>query len=309
MRTFEYERLIAKMYNLSFINRFPPRFNRLVAAIARVVTCDLAEGGFIRSVDAPMADMDHTRRLLRLTVLRPIHSRGRTSGMAVNEDKLRRQALQLAECLNGDWRRPLTTHYCPGLHCCRDERHCADRIVSLLIEIFLDSLHTCSPSSNKWWTFEPSMVPVVGLMSCHQLLQRAAPSAWGQESEEAADEGEQEELDGQAAFRRNCAKKARSTFECVTSGDSDQEALIALWATEPLEHLNHNLQHVDSKMNMNALLDATDPCGPIFQAQTKLWNMITSNDAADLPLSFLLRHFEHLGSEGCHLACCLLMLR
>ena len=61
VRTFQYEQLIPKVYNMCFINRFPPRYNRLVLVIAKLVRTDLNAGGFILDLEAPAAGLEHEK--------------------------------------------------------------------------------------------------------------------------------------------------------------------------------------------------------------------------------------------------------
>ena len=67
--------------------------------------------------------------------LRPIFTRGRTSGKAIHEADLREQADKIVTLLNGDWRKPLFTHYCQN--CCQGPADCAGKIVALIGTAFI----------------------------------------------------------------------------------------------------------------------------------------------------------------------------
>ena len=71
----------------------------------------------------------------------------------------------------------------------------------MLARAFIEPMGVSLPSTNKWYTHEPSMVPVAALHLIHNILGRAVPDALGQE--QALDD-EDKEGDGDEDFHRHC---------------------------------------------------------------------------------------------------------
>ncbi len=102
-------------------------------------------------------------------------TRGRVDlGSAVNENLLQDLRTRLGEMLNGDVRRVGTQHFCRGRECCANVREASLKLADLLVSAFWEVLSSVQPSTSRWHTFEPAIVPQTGLLLIHGLGQRLA---------------------------------------------------------------------------------------------------------------------------------------
>ena len=67
-----------------------------------------------------------------------------------------------------------------------------------------------------------------------------------------------------------CAKCTKH----VKLPDAAAPTMLALWATEPLDKLNHHIQYADH--SPNSLADFTAVDGPLQQVQERFFDMITN---------------------------------
>ena len=78
IKQFAYRKFIPKIYACCFVYRFCPRLNKLVKQVRARVAQQLTDGGFVASGQpAPREWRDHVVRVLRMTILRSLHTRGR----------------------------------------------------------------------------------------------------------------------------------------------------------------------------------------------------------------------------------------
>ena len=281
--TFRLTRVIPRVYALAFTCRFPPRYNRLLRAMSHLIHQDLLQGGYVHCADPPAECQTHTAHVLRLTLLRPLHTKGRSNSEVRGEAFLLHTRQRLCGLLNGDVRRNRVTHYCRG--CCNGYEDCARKIMDVLLVAFLEQLGSVLPSTNKWWTYEPAMVPATALLLLHGLLQRAVVAAYSREADQEID-GEDENVD----FHKYAQAKVRQTLDFVRAPESPVDLAIALWASEGLDKLSATMQHIDA--HGKSLLDATHPNGPAMDAERYAYRIVTG--AAEIeapPLSAIVHHF------------------
>ena len=87
---FKFHGLMARMYALAFVSRFPPRHNRILAKFRAKMLESLCGGKFIPGGEPNGEDMFHTHAILSLIILRPLRTRGRVACIeATNEEMLR----------------------------------------------------------------------------------------------------------------------------------------------------------------------------------------------------------------------------
>ena len=115
--------------------------------------------------------------MLRLTLLRPVKSRGRDGGAPHDDEKLAGIAQNLREMCNGDLRLRTMAHFCPP-DCCKATGRKNRRMVAVerttmaLSDAWFNGLG-CQCAQSKWYTFEPVLSQQVGGMLWCQVLPRA----------------------------------------------------------------------------------------------------------------------------------------
>ena len=131
-------------------------------------------------------------------------------------------------------------------------------------------LGTVLPSSNKWWTFEPTLC-LQGLGAlCHSVLGRTFAKAFQDhtpESDYAAAVDNPNEDDYHVFMSKKIAKSLTST-----SMDSHIQLAHILWISEPVDLLDARIQHLDAH-SMAAVDLANMNCGPLVDLQATLGNL------------------------------------
>ena len=199
---------------------------------------------------------------------------------AKHEPAIRLKMASLEGALTACIRRGRFAHVCPG--CCKNVGDAAKKIISSLRDAFFNDLSTARPSTAKWYTFEQSMVPQVGLIMISLALPRAAALA--------LEYGDPDKQDDE--FRVRVTKKANSTKSALASPDHWEDSVFALWGGEPAETLNQTLQHLEC--DGQAVVLSTRPNGCVFECQAELFRRATSHPDTMFPLSFLVFHFALL---------------
>ncbi len=67
-----YKKLVPKCFSVAFILRFGPRYDRVLKALVKMVERDLLEGGYFAGTPAPEHALDHTYRILSMTLMREL---------------------------------------------------------------------------------------------------------------------------------------------------------------------------------------------------------------------------------------------
>jgi hypothetical protein len=79
VKTFKLQQLIPRCYSISFTFRFPPRFNKLLKVLRIRILNDLLNGGYVADAEVDREMTRHTERILSLTLLRPLRTRGQNA--------------------------------------------------------------------------------------------------------------------------------------------------------------------------------------------------------------------------------------
>ena len=306
IRTFALDKLIPRNYAVAFTFRFPPRFNRLVRLLRVKIEHDLHMGGYVPNGTSQPEWLDHTSKMLALTLLRPLRTRGRDVGSTgVNEKLLRELHQLLCSLLNTDVRKRGVGHCCNG--CCKNLRETsakiADAVVTAIVELIPDKLG----STNKLYTMEQAIYSVCAFSLVHYLGEDVIPLAIGHlepdvvnnDADAAAAEADE------APFQTYCNRKARQASAAASDVQHNVNNVIALWAGEPLEKLSNTLQHLeapasekekqtarDRERKRHCLIEATRKYGIVHEAEVELTSRATSSKATGFPLTLLCHHFE-----------------
>ena len=67
--------LVPRMFNFAFCLQFPPRYNVLVKSFAEHVEKDLSTGGYFFGISPADANIEHTKNIVHITLLRPNRTR------------------------------------------------------------------------------------------------------------------------------------------------------------------------------------------------------------------------------------------
>ena len=105
---FRYDKLIPRLFHLTWRLRFPARWRRYMHVVRKTIEADLSRGGFFPGVDPPAANRRRTECVLRL------HTRGRADldgGGAKSEETLLRKRDQLLAAFPGDVRRACCEYF------------------------------------------------------------------------------------------------------------------------------------------------------------------------------------------------------
>ena len=111
---FRHDKLIPRLFHLTWCLRFPARWRRYMHVVRKTIEADLSRGGFFPGVDPPAANRRRTECVLRLTLLRPLRTRGRVDldgGGAKSEATLLRKRDQLLAAFPGDIRRACCEYF------------------------------------------------------------------------------------------------------------------------------------------------------------------------------------------------------
>jgi len=294
IRAFALTKLIPKCHSINFTFRFPPKFNRLVRMLRNKIHSDLISGGYISG--AEQSDQTaiwqlHTSRMLSLTLLRSLRTRGRdqSSSSGFNEDYLRELQRLLTTMLTGDIREPRVTHLCMG--CCTGPADAAIKLSDGLQAAFVEQLVSKNPSTIKYYTMETALTSSGGLFMTHQLAPQVFPAAIDVQLDESLDNEGNEVQEDEMKFRRYCHRKAKQAKETAEDPESEVNLVLALWSGEPLEKLNNTLQHAEALGK--CMLDATYRYGPIYQAEVELYRRSSSSPSTFYPLEFIEYHFSN----------------
>ena len=214
--------------------------------------------------------------VLSMTILRPIRTRGRDIGEAMNEKLLLEIYEALVSLLTGDIRQPRAMRLCFG--CCRDAREAALKVVDAIMMAYVELLADKQPSTSKLYTIQ------------HSLRAEMLPLAIGETLEDLQlDDGDNNDANDADDFHRMCHRKARQAREAAQDEDFPVDLCLATWATEPHDKLFAALQHADAEGN--SILDLTWKDGPVFNAEKELFRRAMSSSSTMFPLDMLVHHF------------------
>jgi len=295
VKVFSLTALIPKCYALNFVFKFPYKYNRLVKIIRNKIEQDLVTGGYVEIANDEHGVSDqeaewalHTSRILSLTLLRQLRTRGRdaASSIGINEALLRSLYELLRKLLNGDIRGTRVTHLCRG--CCAGPRDCAAKLSDGIIVGYVEPMVSKTPATNRNYTLEQALSASGGLCLVHDLAGQTIPPAIGQPCEEEQDNNGEVE-DEAANFRKYVNRKQSQAKGAVETENFSMDISVATWAGETIEGLNNTFQH--SEDVGKCMLDATHERGPVFEAEVELHKRIMSSSDTMFPLEFLVHHF------------------
>ena len=142
-----------------------------------IVQSDLESGGHFPGVAPPSEYKTHLRVMLRITLLRPLFTRGRRGELSTPkmEDELTELARIIEIAFNGDIR----AYYCmfydvDGTVTMMEAAVACANVVSRLA----DDLGRDLASTHRWHTIEPSLTRQGVLAILHNLLRRGVHSAF-----------------------------------------------------------------------------------------------------------------------------------
>ena len=228
--------------------------------------------------------------VLSMTILRPIRTRGRDIGEAINEKLLLEIYEALVSLLTGDIRQPRAMHLCFG--CCRDAREAALKVVDAIMMAYVELLADKQPSTSKLYTIQHSLRSGAGFFMVHGFGAEMIPLAIGETLEDVQlDDGDNNDANDADDFHRMCHRKARQAREAAQDEDFPVDLCVATWATEPHDKLFATLQHADADAEGNSILDLTWKDGPVFNAEKELFRRAMSSSSTMFPLEMLVHHF------------------
>ena len=293
VKTLTCESLIPKCCAVSFVMRFTPRLNRYLKALREIIERDLLNGGFVAGGIVDEECTSHTARIISMTLLRSLRSKGRDNEKQGRHEPLLRELYdKLVSLLNGDVRLLKFCHICNS--CCKNAREAAVKIEDAMVTAYAELLGADRPSTSRWYTFEPTLVHQGGVALIHDLGREFGHSALGVVEEVVdLDEGGINDRPGQDAqdvgFQAYVAKKLRRACDAHLDPEHKMDIVQALWAVEPLGKLNANLQYRDNAGD--AFLDACYQKGVVYETESDIFLRATSSAESAYPLSFLVHHF------------------
>ena len=140
------------MHAVAYVGASISDFNVLVQSMCAVVSSQLE---YVQCSSVPNYPRRHAESLLDLTLMRPLHTSGRNDGEAVEHDRAMWKRNMLLSFANGDWRSSNLRHFCAG--CCADRSEVVAKMTRALSVVFLEPLGATLPSTNTWWTIQPTM--------------------------------------------------------------------------------------------------------------------------------------------------------
>ena len=287
--TFKHVVLMPRLYTLAFCLRFAPRFSSLVRRLFMIVDKDLRNGGFFGNVRPTDRDLKHTRAILRLTLLRPLYTKGRDSQVSLvkQEPELRELEKRLLDAYQGDIRRNRTEYIGP-----LDLRAAVYAQVMSVVHAFLEPIRVSLQAANKWWTHERSLISQGGGLAFHNLPGGAVVENFGDDSG-GGDDAEQLENEEEDDFHNICKRRVALAKEYCEDPDHQYNILVATWTTEPTDKLDSQLQHQDlNQADGHSLIDLAHPVGSVHKCQQKLFLMASGSSNCDVTLSDFDYHFS-----------------
>ena len=284
--TFTQKELIPNLHAVAFTCGLPANHRALANATQEILQADFATDYFPRSAP-PVAAAQHSRNVLKLTLLRSKDTRGRdqADGDAHKAEELEALAEAVVSFFNGDWRLPVCQHYCSGPDCCESREDAVDRGSALMMRVIFDELGKKLPSCIKFDTF-PVHLERQGLgMMLHDSLSRVLRSAF--ERQEA---GEEQETDGDiAAWKLYAMRLLNRSLDFADDESSRMFVASACAVTTPLDKLSNRLQHLDSVGS--GIMELVSPTGLLHECQIHLWALL--NDWSELEHSSDLDTLDH----------------
>ena len=131
INTLSYRSVIPKLYALCFSCRFATRRDILMAKMAKLIEADLGNGGYHAGTPPPPEFVKHTERVLRLTLRRPLHTKGRQQSEGHDEKWIESLCTTIQSLANGDIRLSCVSHFCQG--CCSGMRDCAAKLAHAVV--------------------------------------------------------------------------------------------------------------------------------------------------------------------------------
>jgi hypothetical protein len=222
--------------------------------------------------------------MLRVTLLRPLHTRGRGSlSEPVCQQTLLETAARIQKIFTGDIRVPVCSFLDDFAECSIIE---VVESMGLLVNERVDSLGASPPSTNKWWTLEPSLVGQGTLAILHDILRRGVYRTFRSAAiVEPVDDNVEED------FHTRMNRKEAKCKEDAAGPQLGLAIIQALWAAEPVDKLNQSIQHED--FQSRAAFDLTHPRGLIYECQLRYFTMITSDPQDPAPLTSIVHHYNH----------------
>lgn len=239
--------------------------------------------------DPPAEWKDWASWVLRLTLLRPLKTRGRgPESVPHAEMKLKILYDELLECLrHTNVRSGKIVHYCTG--CCSNAVEASNKLTSLIITAFAQHLGDKLPSTSRWYTLECSIIYQAAMLLIGRLLKRVARETIVNRGRDESSSSSDGPVNSDEEFKKRANRKVRQASEALDSAEHAITVTTALWSTEPVDSLNEILQHGDEVGSI--LVDASCSGGCISQAEEELFLRGHSHPDTPFPLSALSAHF------------------
>lgn len=285
--------MIPKLYHSVKACSHVANYNRLLRAVHDLIDDELDWHPY---VCPDLSFEQHARAMMTATLLRPCRTRGRApeEAPAVLQHRAEHHCERMLQWFTGDWRAPRCAYFQRSSSEVVSREDVVSGMTRAFHDAFLELLGCSTPSTSRWYTFEPALTLVCGGLLCHRLLARAFEKAFNRELDVVIEDprvkqgGEERELSWQEVNSLSLQKAANFLLH----EPSAQHMLLTMVATEPLDALNQRLQHLDA--TSCCLRDLTNSnSGVLVVAQRRLSNLLLD---ADSPVA-LHDVFEHFGAS------------
>jgi hypothetical protein len=155
-----------------------------------------------------------------------------------------------------------------------------------LTTAFAEHLGDAPPSTNRFYTFEPTLVNQTGILMIHDLGAAVGDIAF----DGGDDDGDESGGDDPDNFHKYAAQKSKKSKDAFTDPQHKVTMMVSLWASEALDKFNSIMQHAD--FAGKGLLDAVYHSGPLSDCELELFIRVTSAPECNFPLMLLVQHFE-----------------
>ena len=265
--------MAATMYSTSFVTGHHAFYRTMSGRLGEFVDKVLVMG---RRPEQKV--VDHSRRVMRATVARRLHTRGRGGGTGTGEAKSEEELLQLCDdfvdFFPGPYqRRGVLIHGCKGRSCvCKGFRVTAVRIgTDLCSRMWLRDTPAHS-SVSKWWTQEQNMTYQESGDLIHGFLPAYMMFCFGEVQEWAplADGAIEDPI---SSWRRYSSKNVVKCRESLNSEDHQVDLLVCLLTSDPVDTADNLIQHMDAKAG-GILFEMIRPGGIFARLQDALGALV-----------------------------------
>ena len=287
--TMELTTLLCKLHATAFTFAQTRAFNALMLCLKKLIEQDL-EVGYYPGQVPPAHFSHHTKNIIRITLLRHRHTRGRNElESPLLESKVDQFAKDFVRYANGDLKASFYQHYCFGDCCDRQRKEvCVNRSHAIFGHM-LESVGQILPANSEWWTVAPTLTAQGMGLFCHGMLRRVVAMARDILVE---DRNANEQLDQLDAWAQATNGKLNTSVDFLTQEDSAVTVFVALLVMEPIDLLTAQLQHLDfHKHTISTMLTAVSPlkiCAKSYLTMLEPLSQSTST---------LLKHFSGLDEE------------